>query len=179
MPNFPIKKTSPPTAMFQNRNFAACAPRCPALWISEAATDSGNGSSGSSTMPRRTSEINKTPSTLPTRINADVFQYASRNPNEDQACEIRNAGIVKIAPAATPSPMEPLVRAMFSSSNDPFQVRSMAMPMTAAGYVAATVIPARKPRYALAAPSTIVIVSPSSTARSVNSRICMCSGTNG
>ena len=54
--------------------------------------------------------------------------------------------MVKIAPAATDSPMEPAVRAMFSSSSDPFQARKTAMAMTAAGYVAAMVIPARKPR---------------------------------
>src|SRR5580700_645613 len=68
-----------------------------------------------------------------------------------------NAGSVKIAPAATDSPMEPAVRAMFSSRTVPLNPRSTAMPMTAAGYVAAMVIPACRPRYALAAPSTTVI----------------------
>ncbi len=58
---------------------------------------------------------------------------------------MRNAGSVKIAPAATASPMDPAVRAMFSSSTDPFTVRSTAMPITAAGYVAAMVMPACKP----------------------------------
>ena len=43
------------------------------------------------------------------------------------------AGNVKMAPAATDSPMDPAVRAMFSSSTEPFQMRSTAMPMTAAG----------------------------------------------
>ena len=41
--------------------------------------------------------------------------------------------MVKIAPAATDSPMEPMVRAMFSSSSEPFISRSSAMPITAAG----------------------------------------------
>src|ERR1700693_5107538 len=41
------------------------------------------------------------------------------------------------------------------------------------------VIPARNPRYALAAPRTIVMRSPSCTARRVNSFISMCSGTKG
>ena len=54
--------------------------------------------------------------------------------------------MVKIAPAATDSPMEPAVRAMFSSSSDPFHARIAAMAITAAGYVAAMVIPARNPR---------------------------------
>ena len=44
-----------------------------------------------------------------------------------------NAGIVKVAPAATDSPMEPMVRAMFSSSRLPLTSLSKAMPMTAAG----------------------------------------------
>ena len=34
---------------------------------------------------------------------------------------------------------------MFSSSSDPFQARMAAMAITAAGYVAAIVMPARKP----------------------------------
>ena len=38
-----------------------------------------------------------------------------------------------MAPAATDSPMEPTVRAMFSSSSEPFISRSSAMEMTAAG----------------------------------------------
>jgi hypothetical protein len=46
---------------------------------------------------------------------------------------ITNAGMVKMAPAATDSPIEPTVRAMFSSSSDPFINRSSAIEMTAAG----------------------------------------------
>ncbi len=38
-----------------------------------------------------------------------------------------------MAPAAMPSPIEPAVRAMFSSSSDPFQARMAAMAITAAG----------------------------------------------
>ena len=44
-----------------------------------------------------------------------------------------NAGMVKTAPAATDSPIDPMVRAMFSSSSDPFISFSSAMPITAAG----------------------------------------------
>ncbi len=54
--------------------------------------------------------------------------------------------MVKAAPAATDSPIDPTVRAKFSSSTLPLNRRSTAMPMTAAGYVAAIVIPARSPR---------------------------------
>ncbi len=88
-----------------------------------------------------------------------------------------NAGMVKIAPAATDSPIEPTVRAMFSSRIEPFIMRSTAMPMTAAGYVAAMVMPARRPRYALAAPKTTVMTRPSRTARKVNSAMLVFSGT--
>jgi hypothetical protein len=51
-----------------------------------------------------------------------------------------------MAPAATLSPIEPAVRARFSSRIVPFQIRSTAIEITAAGYVAATVMPAVSPR---------------------------------
>ena len=91
-----------------------------------------------------------------------------------------NAGIVKIAPATSASPTEAVVREMFSSSTDPPPSRrNAAMATTAAGNVAATVNPAFMPRYALAAPSTIAIVTPSATARNVISGRSVSSGTNG
>jgi hypothetical protein len=76
-----------------------------------------------------------------------------------------------MAPAATDSPIEPAVRAMFSSRMDPFQSRRITMLITAAGYVAAMVCPALRPRYALAAPSTTVMTRPSTTVPIVNSLI--------
>src|SRR6266536_415278 len=111
---------------------AALEPLLPALWTSDAATDSGNGNSGSSTITRRISETKSTPSTDPTSINAVDFQYASRESNDGHAFAKKNAGSVNTAPAATDSPIEPAVRAMFSSRIDPFQTRSTAMLMTAA-----------------------------------------------
>ena len=66
-------------------------------------------------------------------IRAVDFQYASPGLNEGQALAIRNAGMVKIAPAAIPSQIEPAVRAMFSSRSDPFHARMAAMAITAAG----------------------------------------------
>ena len=66
--------------------------------------------------------------------------------NAGQTPDSTNAGMVNTAPAATDSPIEPIVRAMFSSRIEPFISRRMAMPITAAGYVAAIVIPARRPR---------------------------------
>jgi hypothetical protein len=130
-------------------------------------------------MPRRTSDTNKTPSTLPTSISAVDFQYAVPGEKSSHEREITNAGIVKIAPAATDSPIDPAVRAMFSSRIEPLKIRSTAMPITAAGYVAAIVCPARSPRYAFAAPRITHITRPNSTARRVNSLICTFGGTNG
>ncbi|GBC80888.1 hypothetical protein HRbin09_02138 [bacterium HR09] len=49
---------------------AASAPRWPALWISAAATDSGKGSSGSSTMTRRSMVTNMIPKMPPTIMRA-------------------------------------------------------------------------------------------------------------
>ncbi len=51
-----------------------------------------------------------------------------------------------MAPAATDSPIEPAVRQIFSSSTEPLNARNAAMPITAAGYVAAIVMPARNPK---------------------------------
>ena len=145
-------------------------------------------------MTRRISETNSTPSTDPTMISAVDFKYAgsfasahmlAQNPSPlgidgaPHTCAMKNAGKVNTAPAATDSPIDPAVRAMFSSRMVPLPNRSTAMPITAAGYVAAIVCPARSPRYAFAAPRTTVITSPSISARAVNSFILSDSGTNG
>ncbi len=132
--------------MAWNRNFEPWLPFWPALWISAAATDSGKTRSGSETMTRRRKVTNMIPRSPPTNIRADDLRYASTVLNFVQAPEMRKAGIVKIAPAAMDSPMDPTVLAMFSSRIEPFMILRMAMPMTAAGYVAAIVIPALSPR---------------------------------
>jgi hypothetical protein len=103
------------------------------MWICDAATDSGNGRSGSSTITRRSSVTKSIPRNPPTIMSAVDFQYASTEEKLPQAPEITKAGIVKIAPAATDSPIEPTVRAMFSSRMVPFPSLRIAMPMTAAG----------------------------------------------
>src|ERR1041385_5318130 len=100
--------------MFQNKYRAASAPRRPALWISAAATDSGKGSAGSSTITRRTSDTNRTPSTPPTIINAVDFQYACAGSKDSQEPAMRNAGSVKMLPAATDSRLEHGGAARFS-----------------------------------------------------------------
>jgi len=53
--------------------------------------------------------------------------------NWGQMPEITKAGMVKMAPAATDSPMLPTVRPMFSSRMVPFMSLIRAMEMTAAG----------------------------------------------
>ncbi len=70
----------------------------------------------------------------PTIMRAVAVRYSERwKPLNFHMCRMTNAGIVKIAPAATDSPMEPTVRAKFSSRSEPFMRRRTAMPMTAAG----------------------------------------------
>ena len=83
-------------------------------------------------MTRRSSVTNRMPSVPPINISTTDFQYWSR-PSPGHNPAMTKAGIVNTAPAATDSPIEPTVRAMFSSSSDPFISRSSAMPMTAAG----------------------------------------------
>ena len=119
--------------------------------------------------------MNSTPSTPPTSMIAVLSQYCSSS----QTPVMTKAGIVKIAPATSASPTDAVVRAMFSSSTEPPRMRSAAIATTAAGKVAATVRPARMPRYALAVPSTIAIAVPSKTARKVSSGSVDASGTNG
>ena len=64
------KYMTAPNPMLANRILAARAPCWPALWISEAATDSGKGSSGSSTITRRSRVTNRMPRVPPTAIKA-------------------------------------------------------------------------------------------------------------
>ncbi len=78
-------------------------------------------------------------------ISTTEFQYLSAV-SPGQSPDRTKAGMVKIAPAATDSPIDPMVRVMFSSSSEPPISFSSAMPITAAGYVAAMVMPAFKPR---------------------------------
>ena len=96
------------------------------------------------------------PSVPPSIISAADIKYSSAMfaRSNFQNFRMTKAGSVKMAPAATDSPIDPTVRAKFSSRIDPLNSRSTAIPMTAAGYVAAMVMPARRPRYALAAPRT-------------------------
>ena len=131
--NLPPRNTSTPTTIAQTRSRAAPSPLWPALWISLAAVDSGNGSSGSSTMTRRSSVTKRIPKNPPTINRALDLAHAMRPEKLGQQSAMRNAGIVNTAPAAIDSPIEPMVRAMFSSRIEPLNSRSTAMPMMAAG----------------------------------------------
>ena len=76
------------------------------------------------------------PRVPPIIIRATDFQYSGRlklGVRVGQRPAMTKAGMVNMAPAATDSPMEPTVRAMFSSSSEPFINRSNAIEMTAAG----------------------------------------------
>jgi hypothetical protein len=66
-------------------------------------------------------------------MSAVDFQYASFGANDGHTPAIKNAGRVKIAPAATDSPIEPAVRARFSSRMDPLKMRRKTILITAAG----------------------------------------------
>ena len=67
---------SAPTPMAWKSWIAASAPRWPALWISLAATDSGNGSARSSTMTRRRIVTNRMPRMPPTIMRAVAVRYS-------------------------------------------------------------------------------------------------------
>ena len=137
MPKPSISFTTQPAIPARNNCSAASAPFWPALWISLAATDSGNGSVGSSTITRRSTVTNMIPSRPPRIISADdtgSWRQKSPAPNcQPGSFRMTKAGIVKMAPAATDSPMEPTVLAKFSSRTLPLKTRRKAMPMTAAG----------------------------------------------
>jgi len=89
---------------------------------------------------------------------------------------MRNAGIVKIAPATSASPTAAVVRQVFSSRMVPLIPRSAAIAMTAAGNVAATVIP-RRDRVGVGGSSTTASIAPTMSAGSVNSFMLVSAGT--
>ena len=87
------------------------------------------------------------------------------------AAQRNRAGRVKIAPAATDSPAEPMVCTTLLSSTEFRRRATRRMPIasTAAGMEADTVMPTRRPRYALAAPKTTASTMPVSTEVTVSS----------
>ena len=87
---------------------------------------------------------------------------------------------MKITPAATDSPAEPVVCTMlFSRIVDRPKARRMLMERTEIGIEAETVSPARRPTYTETAPKRMPNSAPRITARRVNSRGLSSAPTNG
>ncbi|MBA7688189.1 hypothetical protein ES703_96668 [subsurface metagenome] len=132
----------PPKPIAQNMYEAPEPAFWPILTISAQATLSGKGRSVSSTKVRLTSMMRKTPKIPPTSISIEDFTKS----NFVHTPVIRKAGIVNMAPAARASPTAPVVLAKFSSKIVPLNGRRTAIAITAAGKVAATVIPTIRPK---------------------------------
>ncbi len=100
-----------------------------------------------------------------------AIRVVGQNAKSCHAPTSTSAGTVKMTPAAKLSPVEAIVCAMLFSRMVPVRKtpRSIAVLTTAAGIDALTVIPAYKPRYTFAAPSTTARTRPSTIARSVDS----------
>ena len=86
--------------------------------------------------------MNSTPSTPPQRAIREI-STSDGAPTPQSLIHINKAGSVKIAPAATDSPAEPMVCTMLFSR---MESRFTPMDITAAGMDADTVIPTRNPR---------------------------------
>lgn len=91
------------------------------------------------------------------------------------------AGRVKIAPAATDSPAEPMVCTKLFSRMESLRKMTRMIPIeiTAAGIEAEIVIPTRSPRYAFAAPNTIARRIPIKREVTVNSGTTLSAGIYG
>jgi len=91
----------------------------------------------------------------------------------------KRTGSVKMQPAASDSPAEPIVCTMLLSRTE-FRLRTIRVipiAITAAGIDAEIVIPTRRPRYAFAAPKTIASRTPETTDVTVNSGVISSAGT--
>ena len=112
--------------------------------------------------------MNSTPSHPPISARKNTRQYSvfSENPMKI------SAGRVKITPAATDSPAEPVVCTMlFSRIVDLPNARRMEIDSTEIGIDAETVSPARNPTYTDTAPNSAPKIAPRITARQLNSVI--------
>src|SRR5258708_21526112 len=159
---------APPRPRPQKTRPANEPPRSPATSTSAQAVPSGK-----SRLPcsltiscRRNGIINRTPSHPPISARKKTRQYSvlSEKPRKI------SAGSVKITPAATDSPAEPVVCTMlFSRIVDFPNARRMEMDTTEIGIDAETVSPARKPTYTDTAPNKTPKIAPRMTARKLNS----------
>ena len=135
---------TPPSPSPQNTRPANDPPRSPATSTSAHAVPSGNVRLPCSftISCRRSGIMNSTPSDPPSSARKKMRQYSvfSEKPRKI------SAGIVKITPAATDSPAEPVVCTMlFSRIVERPNARRMLMESTAMGIEAETVSPARSP----------------------------------
>ncbi len=115
---------------------------------------------------RRRGIINKTPRHPPINARKNTRQYSvfSEKPRKI------SAGSVKITPAATDSPAEPVVcTILFSRIEDLPNARRMEIDSTEIGIEAETVSPARSPTYTDTAPNSTPKIAPKMTARQLNS----------
>ena len=156
-------------------------PASPATCTSAHAVPSGYGSFPCSRLIRnaRSGIMNSTPRSPPKSATI-VISTSEIATVGSVRCQMKSAGIVKITPAASDSPAEPIVWTMFVSSTVPRPVsRKTATAMTAAGIEALTVRPTRRPRYALAAPNRMATMIPKMIALGVNSATGLSLGTYG
>ena len=151
---------------------AFAPPSSPAINTSAHAFPSGYGSvlCSFTISAERSGIIKSTPITPPiSAINAISKKEGGSLPVSD--AHIKSAGNVKIAPAATDSPAEPIVcTILFSSTESRLNTtRMIPIETTAAGMDADTVIPTRSPRYALAPPKITASSTPIAIAVPVSS----------
>ena len=158
-------------------------PLSPARSTSAQAVPSGNGSTPCSSTIRavRRGTIKRTPSRPPHTAIADISRKEGADTISLSAAHINRAGRVKMAPAASDSPADPMVCTILFSSILSLRStkRISPMEMTAAGIDADTVIPTRSPRYAFAAPNTTASMIPRIKDTTVNSGTTLSAGING
>src|ERR1700733_8903854 len=112
--------------------------------------------------------MNNTPSQPPISARKNTRQYSVFS---EKPMKI-SAGKVKITPAATDSPAEPVVCTMlFSRIVDLPKARKIEIERTEIGIDADSVRPARSPTYGDTAPNNAPKIAPRITARQVNSAI--------
>ena len=118
--------------------------------------------------------MNSTPSQPPISARKNTRQYSVFS---EKPMKI-SAGKVKITPAATDSPADPVVcTILFSRIVDLPNARRIEMDSTEMGIDAETVSPARRPTYTDTAPNSAPKIAPRITARQLNSVITVDSST--
>ena len=168
----------------ENTTDAFEPPSSPARSTSAQAVPSGYGSTpcSSTINALRSGIMNKTPNVPPTSAIRKISKSPGASiPSTPSAAHKNNAGNVKIAPAATDSPAEPIVCTMLFSKIESLLRITRIIPIerTAAGIDADTVIPTLSPRYAFAAPKTTAKRIPMNSDVNVNSGTILSAEING